>query len=340
MASFQSSAIINQSCNVELDQRLFTESWSANNRSTPADYSYGGAPGGTGGCPLVTGIYAQSRDELNSQFPTTSPYPYPALVITNDKRKAQNSNIFKLQTDSQPVVVNRNPACVEPFNIRQLNDATSLQDGYARNIDLDSELRRINHLADKCYYDTYKLHPKEAASGNGLNCHRDTIVKDYTAVGRPECALPYPGAKYQSAITPPQYQNPLPAKGVKDYGWGGSLNHVQYGALTNDEYPTDNLDLRFSACHSRPAKPAKCTPITGRFPSCNEDLDTNTQCIIDYKKDINGIVPAYYKFNGDTTDATWKYTREYPCQRMFNNFTKRSTLPNMLNTFDINPKYL
>lgn len=334
MASFQSSAIINQSCNVDLDQRLFTESWSACNRSAPADYSHGGAPGGTGGCPLVTGIYGQSRDELNRQFPTTSPYPYPALVITSDKLKDQNRDIFKLQTDSQPVVVNRNPACVEPFNIRQLNDATGLQAGYARNIDLDSELRRINHISDKCYYDTYKLHPNEAATGNGLNCHRETIVKDYTAVGRPECALPYPGVKYQSAITPPQAQNPLPLR-VTQFN-----NRVRYGELTNDTYPTDNLDLRFLACHSPPAKPAKCTPISGRFPACNEDLDANAQCIIDYKKDINGVIPAYYKFNGDTTDATWKFTREYPCQRLFNNSTKRSTLPNMLNTFDINPKYL
>jgi len=332
MASFQSSAIINQSCNTELDQRLFTESWSACNRSAPADYSRESS--GTGGCPLVTGIYAQSRDELNQQFPTTSPYPYPALVITGDKLNDQNKSIFKLQTDSQPVVVNRNPACVEPFNIRQLNDATGLQAGYARNIDLDSELRRINHLADKCYYDTYKLHPNEAATGNGLNCHRETIVKDYTAVGRPECALPYPGAKYQSAITPPQAQNPLPVR-VTQFN-----NRVQYGELTNDSYPTDNLDLRFSACHSRLAKAAKCTPINGRFPACNEKLDANATCIIDYKKDINGVVPAYYKFNGDITDPAWKFTREYPCQRLFNNSTKRSTLPNMLNTFDINPKFL
>lgn len=337
MASFQFSTIINQTCNTELDQRLFTESWSASNRSSPADYSRDSP---ASGCPLVTGIYAQSRDELNQQFPTTSPYPYPALVITGDKLNNQNKSIFKLQTDSQPVVVNRNPACVEPFNIRQLNDATGLQAGYARNIDLDSELRRINHLADKCYYDTYKLHPNEAVPGNGLNCHRETIVKDYTAVGRPECALPYPGAKYQSAITPPQDQNPLPMTDTRVIGWGSSTNRVQYGELTNDAYPTDNLDLRFSACHSKPANAAKCTPINGRFPVCNEDLDTNAMCIIDYKKDINGVVPVYYKFNGDTTDPTWKFTREYPCQRLFNNSTKRSTLPNMLNTFDINPKYL
>lgn len=325
------SAIINKSCNPQLDNELFSEKWSACQQSSPASYLQRQPDSG---CSLVTAIYSQSREELGRQFPETSPYPYPQLVITGDKLNGQNRDIFKLLTDSEPVVVNRNPACVEPFNIRQLNDATSLQAGYARNIDLDSELRRINHLADKCYYDTYKLHPNEAPNGNGLNCHRETLVKDYTEVGRPPCALPYPGVKYQSVIVPPQDQTPLP---VRDTQFN---NRVQYGDLTNITYPTDNLDLRYSACHSLPPVAPKCTPITGRFPKCTEELDANASCILDYKRDINGIVPTYHKFNGDTMDATWKYTSEYPCQRIFNNSTKRSTLPNLLNTFDINPKYL
>ncbi len=325
------SLLTSESCNPQLDTALFNEQWQRT--SAPASFNKNQA---ARDCELVKTIYTK-HSELAEQFSTDTPYHYPALIITQDKRKRQNTDIFKLQTDSQPVVVNRNPACVEPFNIRQLNDATGLQAGYARNIDLDSELRRINHMTDKCYYDNYKLHPNEAAVGNGLYCHKQAIVKDYTKVGRAECILPYPGDKYQSAITPPQYQAPYEPK------CGMFTNNVRYGDLTR-ELPTDNLNIQ--ACRSQPPTQQYCTKLTTQPTKCTnmelqQQLDTNAKRIIEYRESLpGGLVPEYYQFNGNPTDATAKFNRNYPCQRMFNNFTKRSTLPNLLNTFDINPKCL
>jgi hypothetical protein len=78
---------------------------------------------------------------------------------------------------------------------------------------------------------------------------------------------------------------------------------------------------------------------------------------------VAGNMPDHYKFNGDITTGNAqllgndlnnarqlyeevpstlneKNSRDYPCQRLFNNSTKRSTLPNFQNTFDINPKFL
>ena len=45
-------------------------------------------------------------------------------------------------------------------------------------------------------------------------------------------------------------------------------------------------------------------------------------------------MPDHYDFNHEA------YTNNFPCQRLFNNNTKRSSLPNMHNTFDINPEHL
>ena len=49
--------------------------------------------------------------------------------------------------------------------------------GYARNIDVESELKQINRLDDKCFDNNYKINPN--LQDNALFKHRDVIVKDY-----------------------------------------------------------------------------------------------------------------------------------------------------------------
>lgn len=52
--------------------------------------------------------------------------------------------------------------------------------GYARNIDVESELKRINFYDDKCFDDRYKVNP--TVPNNSLYRHKDMIVKDYIKV--------------------------------------------------------------------------------------------------------------------------------------------------------------
>lgn len=317
--------------------------------------------------PEVTGniinkIYHATKEDLLEQYPTKSVYPFPALIISADPRRtAHDSGIYNYNIAHDTVVYNNDPACIEPFAIRNLNDATGLQTGYARNIDLDSELRRINHLGDKCFYDNYKFHPMEAPVGNGLYCNRKELVKDYTPVGKPNCM---PTQMQKSAITPAQAQPITPE--TKYY----SDNTVKYGAYKNGGSPNE---VNNPACVSQVKKPAKCLPEWNVFPACTDKLPVDAQYLLNYKMSIAGNIPQHYKFNGDTVNtnthfegssvaeyeysspfdvgnellksqntpsATQKYNAEFPCQRLFNNSTKRSTLPNFNNTFDINPKHL
>ena len=310
--------------------------------------------------PEVTGniinkIYHATKDELLEQYPTKSVYPFPPLIISDDPRRtAHNSGTYNYAIAHGMLVYNNDQSCMEPFAIRNLNDATGLQTGYARNIDLDSELRRINHLNDKCFYDNYKFHPMEAPVGNGLYCNRKELVKDYTPVGKPNCM---PTHMQKSAITPAQAQ-PLTAEN-KYY----SDNGVKYGSYRN---PTAPNEVNTPACVSQVRKPQKCLPEWSVFPACQDKLPGDAQCLLNYKISVAGNIPQHYKFAGETDNTAThlqaeskysspfdvgvellktqntnqKYNAEFPCQRLFNNSTKRSTLPNFHNTFDVNPKHL
>lgn len=309
--------------------------------------------------PQVTGniinkIYSASRDELNSQFPTQSPYPYPALIISADPRRtAHNTGIYEYQSAHGMLVYNNDKACVEPFAVRNLNNAGSLQAGYAKNIDLDSELKRINHLTDKCYYDNYKSHPFEAPAGNGLYCNKNELVKDYSSIGKPNCI---PRVPQLSAITP-IYEQPA-TRADELYQ---SSNEVRYGQFKNPGAPNE-FNGAGSACVGQIKPAPKCLPTWTAFNKCDTGIPDSAQCLISYKMSVAGNMPDHYKFNGDITAGNTllsgaessrerqifeevsqtdkKYNLDYPCQRLFNNSTKRSTLPNFQNTFDINPKFL
>lgn len=129
------------------------------------------------------------RRQFDTQSIERSINQYPGCIIADDKLLRQNRDGFEWNMDHSLLVVNNDPAAcgTEVFNVRnQMDSAGALQAGYARNIDLDSELKRINHVDDKCFYDNYKRHPaapeSAAAAPNGLYCHRRAIVNDYSSV--------------------------------------------------------------------------------------------------------------------------------------------------------------
>lgn len=291
------------------------------------------------GCELVSNIY-KTNYNFEDVFNNNTPYPYPNLIITEDKLKQQNKDIYDKYMDHGLLVVNNDAACKVNFNVRNLNNATNLQEGFSRNIDLDSELKRINHIDDKCYYDNYKYHPQEAPAGNGLYCHKKTLVKDYTAVGKPGmCAQPLT-QEYKSVIIPGHLQEDY----GRDFETHMSSREVSYGYHTTGDYPPTER-MTYQGCsyprpeiHKGQVKPFKS------FNKCdnNEILkdDVDAKALYEYKHGISGNSVDHYKFNGDINYHNLKMTRDFPCQRLFNNNTKRSTLRNFHNLYDINPKLL
>lgn len=290
------------------------------------------------GCELVKNIY-NTKYDFSDIFNNKTPYKYPSLIISKDKLEQQNADIYQKYVDHGTLVVNNDPSCKVDFNVRNLNNATNLQKGYSRNIDLDSELKRINHITDKCYYDNYKYHPEEADAGNGLYCHRDTLVKDYEPVGKPSvCAEPLEGQEFKSVILPGHLQPKLDSSSICKKM---SDNKVKYGYHTTDGYaPTERLS--YQGCSYPRPETHKCQvrPFQ-QFQRCdNKYLDDVAKKLLEYKHSISGNSVDHYKFNGDINNQTAKFTRDFPCQRLFNNNTKRSTLRNFHNLYDINPSYL
>lgn len=226
--------------------------------------------------------------ELIHQYHNATPNPYPQILICPDmKRDQHNNDITRNYLDSDQI-----GHCGQVFNVRNLNDSGLLQAGYARNIDLDSELKRINHFDDKCYYDNYKKHPEDAEECNGLYENREVLVNNYEIMGK------FPPDNKGCRNANPNDRN--------RFDW---QKHQVNGpnCLKPGQMET------FKKC-ATPA-PAACN-IRDQLLSKTENM------------------PVYYKFNDD------KYCADYPCQRSFYNFTRRSTIPNFHNLTDVNPKYL
>jgi hypothetical protein len=118
--------------------------------------------------------------ELHTFFDQKSPYKYgPIMICPDNKRNQHNHDVSRYNLDAREL-----NDCGDPFNVRNLNDCGLLQAGYSRKIDLDSELKKINHFDDKCYYDNYKVNPYQSPKCSGLYENRDVIVKDYKPIGK------------------------------------------------------------------------------------------------------------------------------------------------------------
>jgi len=127
------------------------------------------------------GIPPVENNNLDIFFNQPSPNKYPALIISKDtKRENQSEDIYKKYMD---VIIDD---CGNRFNTTNLTSSgADLQIGFARNIDLDSHLKNINYYTDKCYYDNWKLAPNSNLPDcNGLKRNSQILVPDYSAVGR------------------------------------------------------------------------------------------------------------------------------------------------------------
>lgn len=115
-------------------------------------------------------------DELDQFFPTESINKQPTFMRCHVPRDNLNNPIYER---NKPFTVNTNgkEGCVEIIHPNNTN--LNLQNGFGKNIDIDSELKRINRYADKCYQNNYKLDPlgRDAQlMKSPLVCH-DNIFK-------------------------------------------------------------------------------------------------------------------------------------------------------------------
>ena len=262
-------------------------------------------------------IDSNNRSELDNVFNNESPYKYPPLIICMDpKLDNQNTNITKNYTD---IIYDE---CGNRFNMRNLtNSAGLLQEGYSKNINVDSHLKNINYYTDKCYYDNWKINPNDDKLDkcDGLKHNVKILVPDYTPVGRnyADCR----GVCSQPAscdMTPPTDLN--------------CENDIK------KRYDFTKHKLKTESC----IKPADWTSFKhAPVPTLDMNGINNLSKFPNEKRtremlnSINkGVQHDYYKFFENTQ------CQVFPQQRLFNNVTKRSMLPTHHNLEDIGPKYL
>ena len=248
---------------------------------------------------------------LNNVFNQTSPYNYPALIMCEDsKRTSTNNDIFLFNLD---VIKDK---CGNTFNLRNQKNASGLQAGYARNIDVESELHRINYYADRCYYDNYKVNPNDStlSQSNGLRCHADVIVKDYTAVGKLSNATTNCIGTFQPNTsctnTPP--------------------TDINCETDARKRYDFSQIKLQGQTCI--PEKDRRLFPKVAT-PSAKDLVFQSTPRNQQLMRALNSseVKHDYYHFGDDSGRC------KYPDQRLFNNITRRSALPNFHNLTDIGP---
>lgn len=198
------------------------------------------------------------KTDLDSFYNQESPNKLPPLIICRDKLIKQNN-------EQEMYMLNQN------YIQNQSSSGSELYLGYAENIDIDSELRRINHIRDKCYNDNYKIQHSEE-----------------------------PFLKHAKLY---QKQQNLMID-IKNK----STNALNRNFSIQDNCIPKQERTEFDKCKNPPA------------PS-NNDSYMNNQSV-------------YYSFNNQD------YCREFPCQKLFHNITRRSTLPAGNTNHDINPEFL
>ena len=238
-------------------------------------------------------------------FHQESPYKYPPLIICDDsKRINQSTDVFQKYTD---IITDE---CGNRFNIRNLNSSAGImQAGYSANIDLDSHLKNINYYADRCYNDNWKLSPNsEISTCNGLKKNAQILVPDYRPVGRhyEECLGGTSNVSSGMCWNVPPTDFNLASPDVRQrYDFGRSHNKFQTANCLREAEKQE-----FSKGVPPSIESLKRVPGHGRSEAkLLDSLNRGTQ-------------HDYYKFFESTQCVV------YPNQRLFNNITKRSMLPN------------
>jgi len=252
------------------------------------------------------------RNELNNTFNQESPYKYPALIICNNtKLDNQNKDIHQKYSD---IIYDK---CGNRFNMRNLKDSAGLlQEGYSKNIDVDSHLKNINYYTDKCYYDNWKLSPNDdnLKKYDGLKENNKMLVPNYTPVGK----------NYEDCFANCNLKVPCHNSPPTDFNCAIDIKK---------RYDFSNNKFQGESC----IKPADFTSF--KKVACPEIYNIskfpNEQRTLEIMNSINrNVKHDYYQFFENNKCQT------FPQQRLFNNVTKRSMLPTTYNLEDIAPKYL
>lgn len=236
-------------------------------------------------------------------FNQKTPYNYPQLIICDDsKRINQSTDVYQKYMD---VITDE---CGNRFNIRNLRDSAGLlQAGYSANIDLDSHLKNINYYADRCYYDNWKIAPNsQIPACNGLKRNAQILVPDYRGVGRHyEDCLGSNAAPGMCWNTPPTDFNLASPDIRQRYDFGKSHNKFQTENCLHESQRQE-----FPKGDAPPLESLQRVRGHGR---------SEAQLL----ESINrGVQHDFYKFFESNQCVT------YPNERLFNNITKRSMLPN------------
>jgi len=237
-------------------------------------------------------------------FNQESPYKYPKLIICDDsKRINQSADVIQKYLD----VIN--DASGNRFNIRNLNSSAGiLQAGYSANIDLDSHLKNINYYTDKCYYDNWKHAPHTQSPNNSLKQNANILAPDYTSVGRhyQQCLSSTSNTNSNMCWNTPPSDFNLDSPDIrKRYDFGKSYNKFITPNCLNSTQKQE-----FPKGSTPPLENLLSIPGHGR---------TNNNLFDSINR---GTQHDYYKFFDSNPCIT------YPNQRLFNNITKRSMLPN------------
>jgi hypothetical protein len=256
-------------------------------------------------CNENTNIDSNNRTELDLVFNNKSPYNFPALIICDDVKRANSStDIYQKYTD---VIYDE---CGNRFNMRNLtNSAGILQEGYSKNIDLDSQLKNINFYADKCYYNKWKMLPTDDKC-NPLQYNSKLLYPNYEAVG---------GNEYNSSGACLDCNIPEPV----DINCNNNIRK---------RYDFTKQKLQKESC----IKPADWTSFKhAPTPDINNIAQfPNEKRNLELLNTINkGVQHDYYQYFEENK------CKIFPQQRLFNNVTKRSMLPTHHNLEDMGPKY-
>ena len=227
------------------------------------------------------------------------------LIICDDvKRENSSTDIYQKYSD---VIYDE---CGNRFNMRNLtNSAGILQEGYSKNIDLDSQLKNINFYADKCYYNKWKMLPTDDKC-NPLQYNSKLLYPNYEAVG---------GNEYNSSGACLDCNIPEPV----DINCNNNIRK---------RYDFTKQKLQKESC----IKPADWTSFKhAPTPDINNIAQfPNEKRNLELLNTINkGVQHDYYQYFEENK------CKIFPQQRLFNNVTKRSMLPTHHNLEDMGPKY-
>ena len=274
-------------------------------------------------CTGNSNLDYNTRKNLDNIFSQESIYKFPPLIICDDvKRINQSNNIYKNYSD---IIYDE---CGNRFNIRNLKDSAGiLQEGYSKNIDVDSHLKNINYYADKCFYDNWKLSPNDDRLDkcNGLKHNASFLSPNYGYVDK--------DFRTSMGVCTPLPTNNDPNNDPNNESKDSSdIEDSNCNYNIRKRYDFSNQKLQQQSC-IKPndwvffkQAPTPNIHNTSKFPNQKrtvELLNTITNC----------AEHDYYQFFEDNK------CNIYPQQRLFNNITKRSMLPTHYNLEDIGPKY-